>query len=102
MRHDKFILDGKTPVPVDLMTWAKWFETADDKRVVAKSNVGDASVSTVFLGLNHQWGDGPPLLFETIIFGGEHNEWQDRCSTWKDAEAMHQKACALVRGEWKE
>lgn len=102
LRHDKFILEGRTPVPVDWMTWAKWFETADDKRVVGKSDFGDARVSTVFLGLNHRWDDGPPLLFETMIFGGEHNDWQDRCSTWEEAEDMHQKACAIARGELRE
>lgn len=29
MSDQKYILDGKVPKPVDLMTWASWFETAD-------------------------------------------------------------------------
>lgn len=80
----------------DVLTWGQWFETAN--RHVAETNIGDARISTVFLGIDHQYGDGPPLLFETIIFGGGHNNYQDRCSTYRHAEAMHERACALVRG----
>jgi hypothetical protein len=53
-------------------------------------------VSTVFLGLDHAWGKGPPMLFETMIFGGEHDQYQERCSTWEQAEEMHRRACALA------
>ena len=94
---DHYVLHDRTPVPCDLMTWARWFEKAE--RHVAQDQFGDVRVSTVFLGLDHRFGDeGPPLLFETMIFGGEHNDYQERCSTWDEAEAMHQTAVALVRG----
>lgn len=94
---DKYILDGKTAVPADLMTWAKWFETAD--RHVAKEPVGDFLVSTVFLGLNHQFGGGPPLLFETMVFknGDATDLWCERCSTWDEAEIQHKRGCDFVR-----
>ena len=40
--------------------------------------------STVFLGLDHQLTeDGPPLLFETMVFGGPLSGETDRCSTWE-------------------
>ena len=36
--------------------------------------VGDAEVSTVFLGTDYRHlGDGPPILWETMIFGGAHD-----------------------------
>lgn len=94
-----YILKGKTPVKVDLMTWATWFEKAE--RHVAETGIRDRLstkpyISTVFLGLDHSFGDGPPLLFETMIFGGEHDQWQERCSTWDEAEAMHKRACELA------
>jgi hypothetical protein len=97
MSDQKYVLDGKTPKPVDLMTWARWFETAD--RHVAKEEVGSMRVSTVFLGLDHSFGDGPPLLFETMIFGMPEgqDEYQERCSTWEQAEAMHERALAHAR-----
>ena len=90
-----YILDGKKPVPCDLMTWAKSFEGSE--RHIAKSgNRKKKWVSTVFLGLDHQFGDGPPLLFETMIFGGEHDQWVERCSTWDEAEAIHKHACKIA------
>ena len=93
---DKYILDGRTPVPVDLMTWARWFEKGNDNCRVASTVADGIHVSTVFLGIDHSFGRGRPLLFETMIFGGKHDEWQDRCETWKEAEEMHKRACELA------
>lgn len=87
--------DGRTPVHADMDEWARWYETAD--RLVRKDTIGGVLVSTVFLGMNHALGSGPPLLFETMIFGGGLDGYQDRCSTWQQAEAMHATACRLVR-----
>jgi hypothetical protein len=70
-----------------LLTWARWFEDFD--RHVRQTVQGDITVSTVFLGLDHQFGDGPPLLFETMVFGGAHNGAQERYSTWEEAEKGH-------------
>jgi hypothetical protein len=93
---EHYILEGHKAVPTDLMTWAKAFESPDRK--VAKTAIGDYSVSTVFLGLNHQYGEGPPLLFETMVFGeGPLAYEQTRCTTWEEAEAMHEAMCELVR-----
>lgn len=96
--NDHYILKGKTPVKTDLMTWARSFE-ASAGRIVAQTGQGSggkAWVSTVFLGLDHSFGNGKPLLFETMIFGGDHDEYQERYSTWDEAEAGHRKACELV------
>lgn len=94
--NDKYILDGHTPVPVaSILEWGQWFEKAN--RVVAKDKVNGVEVSTVFLGLDHQWGDGPPLLFETMIFGGPHDEDQWRYSTWDEAVTGHVAALKLAR-----
>jgi len=93
--NDKAFLDGKKVVPTDdLMAWATGFDAVS--RRVAHDEVGDVRISTVFLGLNHSWGDAPPLWFETMIFGGEHNDYTDRYETWEQAEAGHKKALALV------
>ena len=91
-----YILEGKEAKPVDLITWAKWFEAAD--RHVAKTAVNDdINVSTVFLGLDHSFGDGLPLLYETMIFGGEHDQYQARYSTWEQAKAGHERAVEMTR-----
>lgn len=90
----KYILEGKKAVPADLMTWAAWFEKAD--RRVAFTTIGFSSVSTVFLGLDHQWGDGPPLLFETLVTGGPMSDDMERYSTWQEAEAGHREIVERV------
>ena len=79
----------------DLMEWAKDFETSD--RRVAKDTIDDVKVSTVFLGLDHNFGGDTPILFETMIFGGEHAEYQDRYATWDEAVAGHKTAVDRVK-----
>ena len=84
----RYILIGQTPVlEPDLMTWCEWFESAD--RVVFQTEIPGGLVSTVFLGLDHQFGIGPPLLFETMIFRDGESDDSWRCSTWLEAEAQH-------------
>ena len=81
----------REPEPVeDAYEWAKWFGTAD--RRVANDVMGGVRVSTVFLGIDHNHTlSGPPLLFETLVFGGKLDGDMDRCSTWQQAEAMHKR-----------
>ena len=90
--HGRYVLDGRRPVAEpDLITWATWFETAD--RIVARTEHELFQVSTVFLGLDHSFGRGPPLLFETLVFleDDETGEcW--RYATWDEAEAGHRRA----------
>lgn len=87
---DKYKLDGKTLVPCDdLIDWAKWFEKAD--RIVSNDQVRDARVSTVFLGVDHAFGNEHPQLFETMIFGGDREGERQRYATWDEAEAGHKR-----------
>lgn len=89
-------LINREPVPCELMEWAMWFEVAD--RQVADDSVGGARISTVFLGIDHSHLTGEPSLFETMIFGGEKDGYQERSSTYDEALKMHAEAVALVRG----
>lgn len=50
-----------------------------------------------FLGIDHNWGVGPPLLFETMVFGGWLDGEQERCSTWDEAEAQHKTMVLRVK-----
>lgn len=97
---NRYILnDAGEPVEChDLMEWARWFEANDDARRVAADERQAGNVSTVFLGLNHNFGNGAPLLYETMIFGGEHDGYQERASTRAEAVREHAKALALVDG----
>lgn len=95
MKH--YILDEKgAPVAEpDLMTWALWFEKAD--RHVGNETIGDSKISTVFLGLDHAFGGGVPVLWETMVFGGKLDQEQDRCcGSREQAEAMHARMVERV------
>lgn len=77
--------------------WGRFFEDTDNRRVGAEE-VGDVRVSTVFLGLNHQYFDGEePLWFETMVFGGEHDQDMDRYTTWEQAEAGHKEVVRRLK-----
>ena len=95
---DKYILDGHNVVVCDdLIKWAEWFEVAD--RTVARTKIGVVKISTVFLGLDHQFSGGKPLLFETLVFGGELDGEMDRYSTWDEALNGHEKMVERVKDE---
>lgn len=92
-----YILKDRVPVKAaDMHEWARWYESFD--RVVAQWTFGDTFVSTVFLGIDHNHGWGPPALFETMVFVNDKaTDFQRRTSTWDEAEAGHMRACKLVR-----
>jgi len=71
----------------------------DDYKVVARTEVDDVMVSTVWLGLNHQYGDGPPLIFETLVIDGGNDGDMWRYSTEAEAIEGHERAVTLVGGE---
>lgn len=92
-----YILDGHTPVPVDdLGVWGAFMQRGD--RHVAKDTIGDILVSTVFLGSDHRWGSGPPVLFETMVFGGDADtdQYCERYSTWDEATEGHRRIVASL------
>lgn len=86
----------------DQLRWAQWFESAD--RVVAKTTIEGFEISTVFLGIDHNWNGGPPILFETMVFSdyGEISLTQPttrRYYTWDEAIRGHLEVEELIR-EW--
>ncbi len=101
--HLWYKLDGHTPVPCDMMEGAGMMERNDDRRV-AYTEFDDCRVSTVFLGIDHNYsGDGPPLLFETMVFPNNREgleNWADqycrRYSTWEEAEAGHYEVTTKI------
>lgn len=94
---------GPTP-PAD-----KWFETSHkskgkDNRIVHQDVVGEVSISTVFLGLDHNFHNHgkkkpiePPMLWETMIFGGEMDHYQRRYDSRDDAIVGHMQAVEKVK-----
>lgn len=89
------LIDGEV-VGATLLEWARWFDD-DDKRRVAKTMIGEVMVSTVFLGLDHRFGEGRPLWFETMVFGGEHDDELERYTTVEESRLGHERWVDKVR-----
>ncbi len=91
-----YILEDKKAVVCDDLTeWAKWMGLNSKKVLDTRLPTGE-HISTVFLGMDHNHFGGKPLLFETMIFGGQQDGFQERCSTWEEAEARHKIAIELI------
>ena len=103
MAIGQYILDsdGNPQLEPNPLKWALWFELSHlspgkDNRIVAKDCVGEAHVSTVFLGLDYRYGRGTPILWETMIFGGEHDQYCRRYATRAEAEEGHSEAVRML------
>jgi len=100
--HGLWVLDERgEPIPAsDHIAWASWMERArtDDLRRIALTEVGPLTVSTVFLASDHSHGftGGRPILFETMIFGADDAEYQERFETRAEAEAGHSEAVKIA------
>lgn len=89
--------DGEPVEEPDLLKWGRWMEGTSRK--VARDKLGEVVVSTVFLGLDHNWADdGPPILYETMVFGGPLNDEQQRYHTREGALSGHAEMVARVTG----
>ena len=103
---DYYILVDREPIQVDMMTWARaterqhTIEGFDAWRVGATYFEDGTWISSVFLGLDHNWHpDGPPLIFETMIFNSDDDldeEWCERCSTWDECLIQHREAILVA------
>lgn len=96
-----YILDNNNnPVAKPVLEAAQWLDDNDHRRTLKRDEIGDILVSTVFLGLDHAWlNEQTPVLWETMIFGGEHDQYQERYTSHKDALEGHEKALTLITKE---
>lgn len=100
-----YILEGKTPRAVSFEEYLNFDQKHGGRnwRRIAFDDLGEGvTVSTVFLMINHSFGDGPPILFETMIFGGENDQWQDRYTCYDLAELGHKRAVEIAKGPKEE
>jgi hypothetical protein len=87
--------DGR---PLDFTSWAH-LAADPDYRVVHQTEIGTYLVSTVWLGIDHNWTDtGPPLIFETMIFPSAGTIADcSRYTTEDEARQGHRTTCILIR-----
>jgi hypothetical protein len=89
-----YILRGKTPVVAhNINEWGKFCNDINNRRVAYHKNK-EYSISTVFLGLEHGFRNGKPILWETLIYDyrikdSEFNEFLYRYTTWNQAVLHH-------------
>lgn len=99
MNHrGRYILDpdGNPVAEPDLIKWGMWLESPEHRQV-AHDDIAGACVSTVFLGLDFDYfRAGPPLLWETLVFGGPLDGEGDRYATFEDAVHGHGTMVARV------
>jgi hypothetical protein len=113
----QYILENKVPVEVSIFgDFVKMMAFQESGGMIVKQEYfGNFYISTVFLGLDHNFGTGKPVLFETMIFTTEPtdfyfngNKYQDtssghafeyfqtRCCTYDQAEIMHKSNVRIV------
>lgn len=96
--HDHLYIlnDAGEPIPApDAVTWATWYQVSDERRTIALDTIGNVVVSTIFLAINHRFsGDGPPLLYETMIFDGDGRDCEHYVTR---QEALEGHACIVAR-----
>jgi hypothetical protein len=77
--------------------WFAWYQDISNRRV-ALTRLGDeVSVSTIFTGLDLMPSDGPPLLFETEVFGGEYGGCRWHFAAWEEAKIGHEVIAEALR-----
>ena len=80
-------------------TFAEFAEVMKDEanRIVAQNMVGELQISTIFTGIDSNYGEGDPILFETVVFGlpGDlRPQWS--LSNWEEAMAVHTELVNLL------
>jgi len=80
----------KNGKPIDRSTWS---EQLEKYKAIAHTKLPDGKlISTIWLGLDHGHGEGPPLIFESMVFPEDGNMSELECrrySTYADAKAGH-------------
>jgi hypothetical protein len=91
--------------PITMEQWAKLLENREycrigDTTIHVKGH--DVRISTVWLGLDHCFGEGPKLIFETMVFGGSQDGYVRRYSTWQVATEGHVETANMIeRIRWE-
>lgn len=96
IRPEYYKLVDKVPVVCE----ADETEWHDEARRVGYDTLEDGViVSTVFLVLDHNFYEGPPILFETMVFNGPYDQTQVRYETWDEAVAGHAATLRMVMAD---
>jgi hypothetical protein len=101
-----YMLDeNHRPIPVEkakIDEWEAWHRNLNN-RIVGRTTINQYTVSTVFLSIDHGFGE-KPMWFETMVIvkddseKGEHfADYQKRYETWEEAVQGHEDLCRIIR-----
>ncbi|MFA6201365.1 MAG: hypothetical protein WC679_13270 [Bacteroidales bacterium] len=91
---------------IDPFTWVNLFENKT-YAIIKQEHVNDYFISTVWLGLNHRFYEGLPLIFETMVFREIKEIDIERYATLEEAIEGHERMCKkyinapYVLKDWK-
>lgn len=78
--------------------WISFMEDLTRRRVALDEVSPEVHISTVFLGLDHNFGgEGGPILFESLVFGGPLDGEMRRYRTWDEAVEGHYQLVVTVK-----
>jgi hypothetical protein len=109
--HRPYVLDnrpyayrrnGGQPIPINSNQEiaAAFREDLRVKKTTLTIDSCEVEVSTVFLAIDHGFGGRLPVLWETMIFGGPHDQWCDRYISEEAATHGHDAVVqALLAGK---
>lgn len=84
---------NKFGVRIGRTEWGQLMQDQEYKRVDMTTLPDGKVVSTVWIGIDHNWMDGPPLIFETMVF--PEDSWSElqtkRYETLSDAVEGHRQ-----------
>ncbi len=99
LEEERWLIDENGKAYKSHLPLMEWYEASKAIKRVDFTSRDGVDVSTVFLGRDHAYFGDAPLLFETMVFGGEFDQEQERYSTLQEAKDGH---AAMVKKVWPE
>ena len=97
MSSDPLMMYDRKGRPMNHARWVWIQETQPGYKIVGHDHIANGIVSTVWLGLDHGFYGGTPIIFETMLFGiDDWDEHQDRYSTVDDALKGHEYIVSML------
>lgn len=91
-----FILENRQVIASHRREWEAWFRC--NSSTIASTLIAEVEVRTVYLGVDHDFGERvQPLLFETIVLGGELDQSRQRYASWAECLDGHRRWVSAVR-----
>lgn len=113
--HHAYILKNGKITKTSWLEASIWWGLNRKLCKIDSTQVGEAKVSTVFIPLDHNFNnffeswqgepegvDRRPILFETLVFGGDHDGEMDRYASLGEAKQGHWRMVDLVKGNKNE